>query len=306
MRPINFWCLFLIMPLGALLGYMGGGVYVFTKPRNFMSETILEIKTGDASTPSAPVDPQRRLTTEVALIKSQANLEAVARSLDLSKRWGLDSQTTLQKLESAIETSEIPGTDLVKMTVWHPDKNDAVEIAHSLAEVLRSRRENEQKEALTESIRELNEAVRVQEELVREKRERLMSLAREKQIDPFAERTQTTDAQNLEQAIQQSLDRQDVMDVKRELETEEQLHQQLKMKRIEQTVMAKIPTDSIEIHQSATVSPTAVVRKDPRLLVKGAAVGTLLSLPLGLLLLLVRSRKPYRHAFHDADPNESA
>lgn len=88
-----------------------------------------------------------------------------------------------------------------------------------------------------------------------------------------------------EDAIKNALDAQDYVDAKREFEADQEILQQLKMKKISADIGGRIPFQSVEIHDSPMVSDAPVSPNVTLNLVLGTVAGFILFPIAGLLVM---------------------
>ena len=87
-----------------------------------------------------------------------------------------------------------------------------------------------------------------------------------------------------EDAIQRGLDAQDYVDAKREFETDQELLNTMKIKLIGETMTAKIPDDSIIVHEEPQISLSPVSPNVTLNLVLGAVVGLIFGVGIAFFL----------------------
>lgn len=178
--------------LSLLLVFMTAAVITYVMPKKYESEAIMEVKPRAAGI--SPLGSQMnelsgsgRVTeqffgTEFEKIKSRNSLEKVVQNLELVNRWSVDKETALRILKGVVGTQNIRGTDLISIRVRHTNKVDARDIAEEVARAYRLYRAEIEGRDAENALRELNKAVRNQEDKVEERRKVLATIVRTKGI----------------------------------------------------------------------------------------------------------------------------
>ena len=87
-----------------------------------------------------------------------------------------------------------------------------------------------------------------------------------------------------EDAIKRGLDAQDYVDAKRDFETDQDLLQKMKIKQVGETISAKTPPPSVEVHDQPVISESPVSPNVTLNLVLGAVVGLIFGVGIAFLL----------------------
>ena len=125
----RFWWLFLVMPpVCMLLGLGLGFLWTRFAPKVYEAKAIVQYTSSAGTT-----RPAAWMTWAEAL-RSQESLERVSERLDLSQRWTLPEERAVAKLRTLIGVAQIPGTDLLELSVRHTDPVDAAAIANELVD----------------------------------------------------------------------------------------------------------------------------------------------------------------------------
>ena len=179
-----------IILLTLLLVFMTAAVITYVMPKKFESIAKIQVKPpGQNMTPlgnafneaGGKITPQF-FATEFEIIKSRNSLEKVVNNLELVNRWRISKEEALRVLDGIVDTQNIRGTDLITIRVRHTNKVDARDIAEEVAMAYKEyRKEIEGREA-ERQLRELNKAVRDQEDKVEERRKVLSTIVRTKGI----------------------------------------------------------------------------------------------------------------------------
>ncbi|MEI7955281.1 MAG: polysaccharide biosynthesis tyrosine autokinase [Verrucomicrobiota bacterium] len=176
--------------LTLLLVFMTASVITYVMPKKYESYAKIEVKPrgttitvfkGMEDTSFGRVTPNF-FNTEFEKIKSRNALMKVIDNLDLTNNWSLDRETVFAILTSIVKTDNVRGTDLITISVRHSDKDEARDIAAEVARAYKEyRSETENKEG-DMALLELKKAVRVQEDIVEERRKVLANIVRAKGI----------------------------------------------------------------------------------------------------------------------------
>lgn len=179
-----------IILLTLLMVFMTAAVITYVMPKKFESEAKIQVKPpGQGLSPlgsnfnemAGKVTPQF-FATEFEIIKSRNSLEKVVANLELVNRWDIDKEQALRILEDIVSTQNIRGTDLISIRVRHANKVDARDIAEEVADSYKEYRTEIESREAERQLRELNKAVREQEDKVEERRKVLSTIVRTKGI----------------------------------------------------------------------------------------------------------------------------
>ena len=179
-----------IILLTLLMVFMTAAVITYVMPKKFESEAKIQVKPpGQGLSPlgsnfnemAGKVTPQF-FATEFEIIKSRNSLEKVVANLELVNRWDIDKEQALGILEDIVSTQNIRGTDLISIRVRHTNKVDAKDIAEEVADSYKEYRTEIESREAERQLRELNKAVREQEDKVEERRKVLSTIVRTKGI----------------------------------------------------------------------------------------------------------------------------
>jgi uncharacterized protein involved in exopolysaccharide biosynthesis len=277
----GFWRMVLMkLPVGFLTGLGVAAVVTYAMPKKYESVAVVELKWLPAAFEKVPLTevlPQRSgegegeapawVVDEIGRMTGGEALDRVSKRLDLEKRWNLEPGEVRAVLEEAVLAQSIRGTDLVSVRVRHTSKVDARDIA---AEVVRDykevRSEIKQRDAELQ-LRELNRAVKEQEDKVESLRQALLQVREEsgQESGEFSE-------------------------AERGFVTEQDFLQTMKLKQMGETIAAKIPGEVVVLHESPEIPEAPVWPNVTLNLVAGAALGLLLAPLMALGALWGRAR----------------
>ncbi len=275
---------FAMIPIGAFAGLLIAVVITWLMPKIYESEAVIEVRTykwkdysgekrPDGVAPEDYVSPL--LLGEIAKLKSRDTLLAVIDRLELVKRWHVDKETALHVLNGNVVAGSIRGSDLVSIRVRHTNKVDACDIAMEVVRVYKNDREEMDQLAKSKDLAQLDKAVKDQEDKVEESRKILAKLVRNSGPHPeLYMHDASTDTPY--EVILRSKDKRDYDDAKRNFEQDWALMENLKLKQKGETIIQKLPTDSVEIHQDPVIADSPVSPNVTLNLVSGTVLGLLL------------------------------
>jgi capsular exopolysaccharide synthesis family protein len=131
-------------------------------------------------------DP-RFITTQFEIIQRKEILYPVIEGLGLEQKWkklhGIGSkEQAFFRLQRMIDVREIRNTELIQITVYSTDRQEAADIANRIAEEYRTRRVGEQQRVINQSLEQLQEEVAKQSRKVDEFRAEAQRIRIENQI----------------------------------------------------------------------------------------------------------------------------
>lgn len=278
-----------MLPFGALSGLLVMAVVNYVTPEQYESEAIIEVKPQiDFETFPSQVVPMF-LATEFNKIKSRASLAEVVKKLELSNQWGMNQDAVIRILKEIVITENIRGTDLIAIRVRHTDRELTRDIAAEVAKIYRDYRAEMVKRDSNRRLSELNKAVKDQDEKVEERRKIYAKLLYNMGSHPsilMHDESSDTPAEAITRAQYQ----QDIIDAKRDLETDHALLQSIKLKKVSATIASKISDESVVVHEEPQIPQTPVFPNITLNLTFGAVGGFLLSPLLALLVILLLNR----------------
>lgn len=292
--------------IGPIIGLLLSAAVTYAMPKKYESESVIEViprseefadkRLGGSSPRPIPVTQKNVIPlsceAEIGRIQSRESLVKVIETLGLVEKWQLDKDAALQVLQASLTVQNIRGTDLISIRVRHPSKIDARDIAAEVALAYKTYLSELESQESERRIAPLTVAVKDQEVKVEECRKVLVAIARSKASQSEGQRTEgDASAQpDSEGADRRVIDTQDDVGAKRDFECDQELLQQMKLKLISETISAKMPQASIEIHDDPGISDVPVSPNLTLNLVVGAVVGFLLSPLMSVLMIFVLSR----------------
>ena len=169
------WVLIL---LAFLLVLITAAVVTYFQPREFQSSVFIEVRStaqnvrlfggGD---PNAPVHDPQLAPTVYQIIQRTGILYPVIEDLKLQDKWAKDGQRpsreqAYNRLRSKLDVDEVRNTDLLQISVYSTDPQEAADIANKIVAVYQDKRVEEEKEILNRAVGSMNEEVAKQQKKV--------------------------------------------------------------------------------------------------------------------------------------------
>ena len=281
----RIWWVFLVMlPVGAIGGMGVMAVVSYVMPKQYESQATIEVRPS-ASLPDGVKPRPVGCGVEFDKIKSRASLVKIVDKLELTHKWGVDQEVAIRILKKIVSTENIRGTDLISIRVRHTDRDGGRDIAAEVARIYRDYRVEIMDRDQDYVMAELDKAVREQEDKVEERRKVLVIATR---TGSFLAGPEMTEAE-----VKKSMDElrsQDLIEAKRNLETDQALLQNIKLKQGSETIAKQVHDESVVIHQEPQIGETPVSPNVTLNLVLGAVGGFLLSPLLSLLVVALFHR----------------
>ncbi len=289
--------LLVMLPIGAVLGVITAGVVSCLMPKIYESVAVIQVKPkkegGFCSTGLSSAVNTNCFPTQIDVIKSRNSLGMVIKNLDLTNRWNVDEERALQMLKSMISREDIPRTDLVSIRVRHSNKVDARDVALAVVEHYKQYRAELEGREVESVIHELTKAFKEQEDKVEERRKVLATIVMTQGVTFDGSDLEITPkpGDTSEEAINRSIKMQDYLDAKRDLEIDQELLQQLKLKLVGETIWAKIPFEGVVIHEMPVIAESPISPNVTLNLIFGAALGLLCAPLMTLPVVWVMNRR---------------
>lgn len=266
------WILLGAALVGPSIGFFMACVVTYVMPKKYESEAVIEVAPpGNPSAPSA-ITPQF-FGTEFEKIKGHESLGKVVDSLELVNRWSVDKETAIRILKGIVTTENVRGTDLISIRARHTNKEDARKITAEVARAYREYRMEIRKREVDRQLGELNNTVKTQEEKVEERTKLLRTIPIP--VDPHVVR---------------KWGEADYADAKKDLETDQALLQQMKLKQVEKIVQSRIDREPVVIHEEPRIAESPVSPNVSLNLGFGAVLGFILSPLMALPLIVLLNR----------------
>lgn len=153
-----------------LLVVITASVITYFMPKQYLSTVIMQIRQNpthlqvfSAGMGQAGGDP-RFITTQFEIIQRKEMLYPVIEKLGLVQRWGMSSQEQAYfKLRGSLSMREVRNTELIQIGVYSTDKQEAAEIANTIADEYQRKRISEQRQWVDRSLATLQDEVAKQQ-----------------------------------------------------------------------------------------------------------------------------------------------
>lgn len=187
-------CLILCLPLLPIAAY----VITYLLPREYTSIAALEVKSdqspintpGGVENPPGSIDPHF-VADQVQIFESKALLLPVIDQLNLVDKWSaglpakLSKDAVYEKLFKMIKVEEKRDTDMLLIEATSTDRQEAADIANTLAVTYQKRRRDDLEQQITNALSELNAEVEKQRQKVKEAQDEVAKIRlRNNILDP--------------------------------------------------------------------------------------------------------------------------
>ena len=161
---------FLVLITAAIVSYF--------QPREYQSSVFVEVKstasnpriftTGD---PTMPIHDPQLAPTVFQVIQRTGILYPVIEQLKLQDKWARDGvrptkEQAYAMLRSKLDVDEVRNTDLLQISVFDTNPQEAADIANKIVAVYQDKRVEEEKEILNRAVTTMNEEVAKQQKRV--------------------------------------------------------------------------------------------------------------------------------------------
>lgn len=256
-----------------LLVLIGALVVSYLLPQKYYSKVIVEVK---ETTPALAVfggpgfnfdGVDARFTqTQFEILQHKEVLYPVVRELNLQQKWSTDNapvdvNVAYNKLRYMMELKEMRNTNLIEIGMWSEDKEEAAELANSVADAYEDRRVAYYMQIKSGALRQLQEELDLQQDKVIEARRKYDILRQELSIDDIgsdANKEITDPAINTQMELTQtiSVQEQKVSAIKRRLETLENWDGDISSSLSYMGLADDIVSRTIPLYQDAVYSVT--------------------------------------------------
>ena len=164
-----------------LLVVITAGVATYLTPRQYLSSVTMQVKednkmhifTGESG---ERYDP-RFSTTQFQIIQHKEILYPVIDAMKLMQKWDLRSkEVTFLKLRQMMTVSEIRNTDLIQISVLDKDRQEAADLANTIAVEYQKKRIDEQQSWVARSLVQLEDEVIKQRNKTEELRDEMTKI----------------------------------------------------------------------------------------------------------------------------------
>jgi len=185
------WRLVLLAFLAVLVT---AAVVTYFQPREYQSSVFMEVKS-TAESPrifgmndaTLPVHDPQLAPTVFQVIQRTGVLYPVIEQLKLQEKWGgggraISLEHAYQRLRSKLEVDEVRNTDLLQISVFDINSQEAADIANKIVDVYQDTRVEEDKEIMSRAVKTMDEQVTKQRTRVDEARAEMARIRDEEHI----------------------------------------------------------------------------------------------------------------------------
>jgi uncharacterized protein involved in exopolysaccharide biosynthesis len=266
-------------------------VITFIMPEGYASTARIKVEQDTAAMPSvsAGYDPYF-LQKTFEIIQSPVVLDPVIEKLKLNEKWGkkynngvaLKTADTLQILQQRLALQPVRNTELINVTVYSEDRNEAAQIANAVAESYQQYRLKLQMDLAMKKIEPLRNQFQQEENQIQQAQTDLETLRQQFNI--------ASDA-----TVSQSPQEKPYWEKKREVGNMIEFHKLLQRKINAETIDASLPKMlTVTFIDKAKPGQAPVRPNKPLNIAFGAGLGILLALVIGgisaLASFLIRKR----------------
>jgi capsular exopolysaccharide synthesis family protein len=170
------WVLIL---LAFLLVLITAAVVTYFQPREYQSSVFMEVKS-TAENPrifggdlNQPIHDPQLAPTVFQIIQRTGILYPVIEDMKVQDKWTKDGirptrEQAYQMLRNKLEVDEVRNTDLLQISVFSTDPQEAADIANKIVAVYQEKRVEEEKDILNRAVSTMNEEVSKQQRKVDE------------------------------------------------------------------------------------------------------------------------------------------
>src|SRR4051812_14844506 len=171
------WVLIL---LAFFLVLLTAAVVTYFQPREYQSSVFIEVKSTaqnvrifGQSDPNMPIHDPQLAPTVFQVIQRTGILYPVIEDLKLQDKWTKGGnrptrEQAYQRLRSKLDVDEVRNTDLLQISVYDTDPQQAADIANKIVAVYQNTRVEEEKDIMNRAVTGMNEEVAKQQKKVDE------------------------------------------------------------------------------------------------------------------------------------------
>jgi succinoglycan biosynthesis transport protein ExoP len=196
-----------------LLVVITAGVSTYLTPRQYMSSVTMQVKEDNNNIQifngqSGPRSDPRFSTTQFQIIQRKEILYPVVDAMKLMQKWDLRSRdVAYQRLRSMLTVTEVRNTDLIQISVLDSDRQEAADLANTIALEYQRKRIDEQQSWVARSLVQLEDEVQKQRRKVDELRDKMTRIRVEGKIYDLNPES-VEDPRQAEESILQSVENQ--------------------------------------------------------------------------------------------------
>ena len=172
-----------------LLVVITAGIGTYLTPRQFLSSVTMQVKEDNNKMQIFGMDSgqhydPRFSTTQFQIIQRKEILYPVIDALKLMQKWDLNSKDIAYlKLRSMLTVSEVRNTDLIQISVLDQDRQEAADLANTIAVEYQKKRIDEQQGWVARSLVQLEDEVNKQRKKTEDLRDEMTRIRLEAKIN---------------------------------------------------------------------------------------------------------------------------
>jgi polysaccharide biosynthesis transport protein len=164
--------------LAFLLVVVTAAIVTFFQPREYQSSVFMEVKSTaenprifGVSEPNMPIHDPQLAPTVFQVIQRTGVLYPVVEQLKLEEKWGapghpISREQAYQKLRNKLQVDEVRNTDLLQISMFDTNPQEAADIANKIVDVYQDTRVDEEKEIMSRAVKTMDEQVAKQQKRV--------------------------------------------------------------------------------------------------------------------------------------------
>lgn len=170
-------------------------IVTYFQPREYQGIVFIEVKStaenprifGGLEGPNIPIHDPQLAPTVFQVIQRTGVLYPVIEQLKLQQRWAmggrpLTREQAYAKLRSKLQVDEVRNTDLLQISVFDTNAQEAADIANKIVDVYQDTRVDEEKEIMNRAVTTMNEQVTMQQKRVDDARAEMNRIRDEEHI----------------------------------------------------------------------------------------------------------------------------
>jgi succinoglycan biosynthesis transport protein ExoP len=180
--------------LAFLVVLITAAVVTYLQPREYAGVIFIEVKSTAENPrifgvdgPNIPIHDPQLAPTVFQVIQRTGILYSVIEELKLQQKWGaggrlLTNAQAYQRLRSKLEVDEVRNTDLLQISVFDTNPQEAADIANKIVDVYQNTRVDEEKEIMNRAVTTMNDQVTKQQKRVDDARSEMDRIRDEEHI----------------------------------------------------------------------------------------------------------------------------
>ena len=161
-----------------LLVLITAAIVTYFQPREYQSSVFMEVKSTaqnprifSSGDPNLPIHDPQLAPTVFQVIQRTGILYPVIEQLKLQDKWAKDGVRPTKEqayaiLRSKLDVDEVRNTDLLQISVFDTNPQEAADIANKIVAVYQDKRVEEEKEIMNRAVTTMNEEVAKQQQRV--------------------------------------------------------------------------------------------------------------------------------------------